>query len=122
MPHPALMQQLWNATEPLTARQLRERLYPDAARSQHGTVQRLLQRLAAKGFVERDARLPVHLFRAAVPRAAYAGEQLQSLVATLSGGSLAPALGHLVDTGRIPPRELARLRDALDASRRSRRG
>ena len=32
-------------------------LYADAAKPQHGTVQRLLQRLAAKGFVVRDRSL-----------------------------------------------------------------
>ena len=47
----ALMDLLWE-TARLTARQIREQLYDDAKTSQHGTVQRLLQGLEEKGFVE----------------------------------------------------------------------
>ncbi len=50
-----IMELLWKEKS-LTARQIREELYPDAKTAQHGTVQRLLQRLEEKGFVQRDAR------------------------------------------------------------------
>lgn len=43
----------------MTARQSRERLYPDANKAQHGTVQRILQRLEEKGFVERDRTVEI---------------------------------------------------------------
>ena len=52
----SLMELLWE-TNPLTARQIRERLYDDSEKSQHGTVQRLLQSLEEKGFVSRDRSL-----------------------------------------------------------------
>jgi len=72
MRHPALanaelavMDLLWKQDR-LTARQLREQRYPGATKAQHGTVQRLLQRLEDKGFVERDRTLPVHLFSASI--------------------------------------------------------
>ena len=42
------MDLLWQ-NDRLTARQIRERLYSDAAKAQHGTVQRLLQRLEDNG-------------------------------------------------------------------------
>lgn len=45
---------LWQ-NERLTARDIRERLYSDATKAQHGTVQRLLQRLEDKGYVEPSA-------------------------------------------------------------------
>jgi len=67
----AVMDLLWQQ-ERLTARQIREQLYPDANKAQHGTVQRLLQRLEDKGYVERDRSLPVHLFSAATSREEYA--------------------------------------------------
>jgi BlaI family penicillinase repressor len=67
----AVMELLWQGN-PLTAREIRERLYPDANKAQHGTVQRLLQRLEDKGYVERDRSLFVHLFSAAISRQAYA--------------------------------------------------
>ena len=40
----AVMDLLWQQAH-LTAHHIREQLYPDAAKAQHGTVQRLLQRL-----------------------------------------------------------------------------
>ena len=74
----AVMELLWDHDR-LTARAIREQLCPGSAKAQHGTVQRLLQRLEDKGFVERDRTLPVHLFSAQVSREAYAGSQLESL-------------------------------------------
>jgi len=49
----AIMTLLWEQGA-MTARQLQERLYGASDRSQHGTVQRLLQRLLDKGFVQRE--------------------------------------------------------------------
>lgn len=112
----AVMEQLWDADR-LTAKQLQERLYPDATKSQHGTVQRLLQRLEEKGLANRDRSLPVHYFEAAISRQAYAGAQLETLTQRLTSGSLAPLLSHLVENGRIDPGELARLRSILDAAK-----
>ena len=40
----AIIELLWE-TERLTARQIREQLYGDSEKAQHGTVQRLLQSL-----------------------------------------------------------------------------
>lgn len=112
----AVMDLLW-AGEGLTARQVRERLYPDADKQQHGTVQRLLQRLEDKGYLERNRNVPVHVFSAAVSRAAYASGQLESLADKLTGGSLAPLITHLVEHKKISPAELKRLRAVLDGAK-----
>lgn len=109
----ALMELLWQQS-PRTARELREELYSEASKAQHGTVQRLLQRLEEKGFVARDRKLSVHLFSAAMERQAYAGGQLESLAAKLTGGSLAPLLTHLVEQKRLSQGEIDRLRAILD--------
>ncbi len=95
-----------------TARHLRERLYPEQ-KNQHGTVQRLLQRLEEKGYVQRDTDLPVHLFSAIIGREEYATGQLESLAGRLTGGSLAPIMTRLVEQGRIPRSEIERLRRIL---------
>jgi len=120
MPRPALanaelavMELLWKES-PRTARELREHLYPDPSKAQHGTVQRLLQRLEEKGFVRRDRRLSVHLFEPTLHRDAYAGGQLEDLAEKLTGGSLAPLLTHLVEKNRISQGEIERLRAILD--------
>lgn len=106
------MELLWDE-ERVTARHLRERLYPQQ-KNQHGTVQRLLQRLEEKGYVQRDTDLPVHLFTATMGREEYATGQLESLAGRLTGGSLAPIMTRLVEQGRIPRSEIERLRRILD--------
>jgi BlaI family penicillinase repressor len=106
------MELLWDEGRS-TARHVRERLYADQ-KNQHGTVQRLLQRLEDKGYVARDSDLPVHLFEPAVSREEYASSQLESLAQRLTGGSLAPLVTHLVEHRRIPQAEIDRLRQALD--------
>ena len=108
----AVMELLW-AEGRATARHIRETLYADQ-KNQHGTVQRLLQRLEEKGYVRRDADLPVHLFSATVSREDYATGQLESLAQRLTGGSLAPIMTRLVEQGRISQSEIDRLRRILD--------
>ncbi|MHC4440837.1 MAG: BlaI/MecI/CopY family transcriptional regulator [Planctomycetota bacterium] len=109
----AVMNLLWQ-NERLTARDIREQLYPDATKAQHGTVQKLLQRLEDKGYVERDRSLSVHLFSAAISRQTYAGTQLESLADKLTAGSLAPLITHLIEQKKISRKEINRIRAILD--------
>jgi BlaI family penicillinase repressor len=109
----AVMELLWEE-ERLTARTIRERLYPDATKAQHGTVQKLLKRLEDKGYVTRDRSLSVHFFSATLSRKAHAGSQLESLAERLTGGSLAPMITHLLEQKKISPVEIDRLRRLLD--------
>ena len=110
----AVMDLLWQNDDPLTARHIREQLYPDAAKAQHGTIQRLLQRLEDKGYVERDRSLFVHLFSAVISRQTYAGRQLESLADNLTAGSFAPLITHLVEHKKISRDEIDRIRAILD--------
>ncbi len=107
------MELLWESQR-LTARHLREELYPAANKAQHGTVQRLLQRLEDKGYVARDRDLPVHLFSAAISREEYAGSQLESLAEKLTGGSIAPLVTHLVEQKKLSGEEITRLGKVFD--------
>ena len=109
----AVMNLLWQS-EKMTARQVREQLYPDASKAQHGTVQRLLQRLEDKGYVQRDRSLSVHLFSAAMSRQTYAGRQLEVLASKLTAGSFAPLITHLVAEKKISRDEIDRIRKILD--------
>jgi predicted transcriptional regulator len=113
----ALMDLLWE-TARLTARQIREQLYDDAKTSQHGTVQRLLQGLEEKGFVERDRSIGVHIFSSTVSREAYGGLQLESLAEKLTGGSIAPLLTHLLDEKKLDKTEIKRLRKVLEEAQK----
>jgi len=109
----AVMNLLWK-NDRLTAREIREQLYPDATKAQHGTVQKLLQRLEDKGYVERDRRLFVHLFSATISRQTYAGRQLESLADKLTASSFAPLITHLVEKKKISRDEIDRIRAILD--------
>ena len=112
----ALMELLWER-ERMTAREMREALYPDASKAQHGTVQRLLQRLEEKGYVSRDRRHAVLFVSPAVTREAYAGGQLESLASKLTDGSIAPLITHLVEEKRISEAEIESLREILNRAR-----
>lgn len=109
----AIMDLLWQQDQ-MTARQIRESLYADKKKAQHGTVQRLLQRLEDKGYVHRDRTLSIHFFSAAIDRQTYAGSQLESLASRLTGGSFAPLITHLVDKDKLSRDDLAELRAILD--------
>lgn len=113
----AVMELLWNS-EQLTARQIREQLYGDSDKAQHGTVQRLLQSLEKKGFVQRDRSLGVNLFSATTSREAYGGAQLESLANSLTGGSIAPLLTHLLDEKKLEKSEIKRLRKLLEEAQK----
>ena len=115
----AVMELLWEV-KGLTARDLREQLYPGSAKAQHGTVQRLLQRLESKGCVGRDRSSgPAHLFKALVGREAYAASQLESLASKLTGGSLSPLITQLLQDQKISDAEIMSLRSILNEARRS---
>lgn len=114
----AVMSLLWDS-EQLTAREIRDALYPDEGKSQNGTVQRLLQRLEDKGYVARDRSHAIHFFSATVTRQDYAGGQLESLADTLTAGSFAPLITHLVEKKKISQEEIDRIRAILDETTES---
>ncbi len=109
----AIMDLLWK-NERLTARQIREQLYRDTTRPQHGTVQKLLHRLEKKEYVKRDRSEFVHIFTAAISRKEYAGSQLESLASKLTSGSFAPLITHLVETSKISGDDIDEIRAILD--------
>jgi predicted transcriptional regulator len=111
----AVMELLWDHGS-LTVRQIQDKLYGESDRSQHGTVQRLLQRLEDKELVEREKVGASNAFSACISREQYAGSQLESLVDRLTGGSIAPLLSHLIGQKRLSRAELRRLREILDGS------
>jgi len=108
----SVMQLLWDYGA-MTARQVQDRLYGASDRSQHGTVQRLLQRLEEKDLVRRERTAHANTFSPCISRAEFAGGQLETLAERLTGGSIAPLLSHLIDQKRLSRAELRRLRELL---------
>ncbi len=109
----AIMNLLWE-NERLTARFIREQLYPDSEKAQQGTVQKLLQRLEDKGYVERDRSLPVHFYSAKISRQAYSSSQLETLADKLTAGSFAPLITHLIEEKKISRDDIEQIRAILD--------
>ena len=109
----ALMNRLWDEGL-VTARQLREQLYPDAVRPMHGTIQKLLQRLEDKGFVHRDRDRAAHLFSPRISREAYAARRLESLADQLTCGSFLPMITHLMEERKLSDADIEHLRRLLE--------
>lgn len=82
--------------------------------SSFATVQKLLERLSAKGFVARERSGGVHVYRALVGRDELAGRWLEAMAQKLGEESLTPLLTHLVSSQRLSKPELQELRALLD--------
>ena len=109
----AVLQVLWDQG-PATIRQITDLLYPEGEAAHYATVQKLLDRLEAKGFVTRDRTPPAHAFAAAVGRDDLIGRRLQAMAEQLCGGSLTPLLSHLLQSGPLSAEERRSLRELID--------
>ena len=109
----AVLQALWDGG-PAPIRRLTDALYPQGGVAQYATVQKLLERLEAKGYVRRDRSASVHVFAAAVGRDELIGRRLRSLADKLCGGSLTPLLSHLLQSGPLSAEERRSLRELID--------
>ena len=109
----AVLDVLWQQKN-ATVRQISERLYPTGSSSHHATVQKLLDRLKAKQFVQRDSSVWPHQFHALIDRAGLVALRLRSTADQLCGGRLDPLLSHLVKAGQLSSSERESLRDLLD--------
>jgi BlaI family transcriptional regulator, penicillinase repressor len=78
------------------------------------TVQKLLERLEGKGWVDRDRSEAVQRFRATADRDELIGRRLQGIAEELCEGSLTPLLSHLVKPERLSARDKQFLRDLIE--------
>jgi predicted transcriptional regulator len=108
-----VMRQLWHRGQ-ATIREITDALYPDGEHSHYATVQSLLDRLEAKGFVTREKDGRVNRFRASVTRSELARRRLRATADALFDGAMAPLLTHLVDNSDLRPDEITTLRELID--------
>jgi BlaI family transcriptional regulator, penicillinase repressor len=113
----AILQVLWQSGR-ATRRQIVDALYPGGGESHYATVQKLLERLEAKGFVRHRREGNVLIFSAAVDRETMIGRRLRDVADKLCDGSVTPLLTHLVRAQRLTPDEVDELQALLDALRR----
>ncbi|HJZ93548.1 MAG TPA: BlaI/MecI/CopY family transcriptional regulator [Gemmataceae bacterium] len=78
------------------------------------TVQTLLTRLMAKGYVAVDRGGPAHVYRAAVSRNELLQQRLTDLADTFCEGTASPLMLALVEGSELTPEDIARLREMLD--------
>jgi len=109
----AVLEALWQSG-PQTIRELTARLYTAVSVSNYATVQKLLERLAAKSCVRRDRSGHAHVFRATRERGDLIGSELRQVADKLCEGSLTPVLLHLVQASKLTKGERATLRNLLD--------
>src|SRR3954469_13250971 len=115
----AILRRLWERG-PATIRTLAEDVYGQDGTSAYATVQKLLERLEAKGFVARDRGGSVHVFRAALGRDELIGRKLRAVADTLCGGSLTPLLTHLVRGRALSDQERREVRALVEQLDRER--
>ena len=104
----AVLQSLWDQGT-TTIRELVGVLYPQETPAQYATVQKLLERLEAKRFVERDRDNWPHRFRASTAREELIGRRLQDLADQLCEGSLQPLLVYLQKLQLLSPSKAQRV-------------
>ena len=109
----AILEILWR-DGPSAIRRLTDLLYPDGTSTHYATVQKLLERLEGKAYVEQSRDVAPRVFRASVGRQELIGRRLQATAEKLCGGSLTPLLMHLVRTNSLSARERQELRSLID--------
>jgi predicted transcriptional regulator len=109
-----VLEQLWLAADPLSGRELWERL-DDESRA-YTTVMTILSRLVDKGLVEREVRGRGHVYRAAGDPDELTAQAISSLLAATTDPR--SALAHFVE-GLDDPELVAELAALLERVRRS---
>ena len=108
----SVMRSLWShATR--TRRELTDELYPTGGPAHYTTVQKLLERLETKGFVQSVMAGPTRTFTAVVARGQLISRRLRTVADQLCDGAVAPMIMQLVEAGPISEEELAALRQLV---------
>ncbi len=108
----SVLRALWRE-QPATIRRLTDLLYPDGGTAHYATVSKLLERLEAKGFVERTRDGRVNRYRASIGRRELIAKRLQAMADRWTDGALAPLLTHLVDSAELSAEDVERLRERV---------
>ena len=109
----AVLVKLWEH-EHATLKQLSKWLYGGDAPSKIATVQKLLSRLEAKAYVERNRECWPHQYRALVDRDQLISFRLQSTADQFCDGMMSTLLTHLIKSTKFNSRQRKRLRQILD--------
>jgi len=109
----SILQVLWEGRE-ATTREIAEALYDEVTDPKVASVQKLIERLEAKGCVERDRSERAHRFRPLVTRDEFLQDRLQAMADRLCSGSLAPLMSALVESRDVPKGDRQKLRSLIE--------
>jgi BlaI family transcriptional regulator, penicillinase repressor len=108
-----LLQKLWELG-PASVREVQQSL-PEKGRPAYTTVQTLIYRMEEKGVVRRVKKIGnAHIFEAAMTRKAVYRRYITDLLEIL-GGSPAPLMSHLIETGKLTLADIQVLEKELAA-------
>jgi BlaI family transcriptional regulator, penicillinase repressor len=105
----SILQVLWQRGE-TTSRELTTALYEEVTDPKMATVQKLVERLEAKGCVRRDRSQRAHRFRPLVSHEQFLQSRLQALANRLCDGALAPLMTTLLRSKKLSRGERDQLR------------
>jgi predicted transcriptional regulator len=109
----SVLQALWDM-QSASVREITERLYSKGTPSLIATVQKLLERLEGKKYVQRSRKTWPHQFSAAVERDVLIAQQLRTTADKLCQGEMHPLLTSLVKTRGLSHEDRKSLRGLLD--------
>lgn len=109
----SILQVLWERGE-ATSREITTVLYEEVTDPKMASVQKLIERLEAKGCVHRDRSQRAHRFRARVSHEEYLRNRLQALADRVCHGELVPLVTTLLRSQGVSPTEREQLRQLVD--------
>lgn len=110
----SILEVIWEQGAP-TSRDIAGAIYEKVTDSKMASVQKLLERLEAKGCVGRDRRERAHRFRARVSREDFLRHRLQGLADRLCGGAIVPLVTTLLRSKKgLSKKHGAELRRLID--------
>lgn len=109
----SILEVIWDQQDP-TSRDIAEAIYQQVSDSKMATVQKLLERLEAKGCVARDRRERAHRFSALVSREDFLQNQLRALADRLCDGAIAPLVTTLLRSKGFSKKNRDQLRQLIN--------
>lgn len=111
-----LLEKMWELG-PASVREIQESL-PEKNRPAYTTVQTMIYRMEEKGAVKRVKKIGnAHIFEATLSRKA-AHRRLIGDLLDMFGGSPAPVVSHLIETGKLTLADIRDMEKMLDAKER----
>jgi BlaI family transcriptional regulator, penicillinase repressor len=109
----SILEVIWEQKAP-TSRDIADAIYDRVSDSKMASVQKLLERLEAKGCVGRDRRERAHRFGALISREDFLQHRMRALADRLCGGAIAPLVTTLLRSKGLTKKNRDQLRQLID--------